>query len=446
MSELLLIGQSVKGVQSGTEWQVEEFLGAGTQGEVYRVRWGQDEVALKWYFSASATGEQEQRLGRLASRPRPNADFLWPIEVARSPDDVRSFGYLMYLREPRFKSLNDLMSGRIDPSFWVLATAGFRLADAFFQLHSKGLCYRDISFGNAFFDPDTGDVAICDNDNCAVDGEPGGGIVGTPDFMAPEIVRSEAKPSTQTDLYSLAVLLFYLFHIQHPLYGRKILSIHALDLPARRMLCGDEPLFIFDPTDKRNEAVVPDQDPSREAGANALMYWPIYPEFLRRAFIQAFTDGLRDPDHGRVRETEWRKHMIRLRDSIVYCQCGKENFYDAERMKSQAGAGICWQCRRQIHLPFRLRLGKEIVVLRHDSKLYPHHTDPDRPYDFSEQVAEVAIRAAQPSVWGLTNLSTANWTAELPDRSLFDLPPGKSVPLTSGLKINFGTLIGEVRL
>jgi serine/threonine protein kinase len=34
--------------------------------------------------------------------------------------------------------------------------------------------------------------------------------------MAPEIVRGEAKPSNLTDLYSLGVLLFYLFHLGHP--------------------------------------------------------------------------------------------------------------------------------------------------------------------------------------------------------------------------------------
>ena len=50
------------------------------------------------------------------------------------------------------------------------------------------------SFGNAFFDPDNGDVLIADNDNVSVDGAGVLGVLGTPRFMAPEVVRGEAVP------------------------------------------------------------------------------------------------------------------------------------------------------------------------------------------------------------------------------------------------------------
>lgn len=63
-----------------------------------------------------------------------------------------------------------------------------------------------------FFDPDTGDVLICDNDNVSANGIDNSSVYGTPRFMAPEIVMGQAKPSRNTDLYSLAVLLFYMFN------------------------------------------------------------------------------------------------------------------------------------------------------------------------------------------------------------------------------------------
>ena len=50
--------------------------------------------------------------------------------------------------------------------------------------------------------------------------------------MAPEIVRGEAAPNAQTDLFSLAVLLFYMFVNHHPLEGEQEAQIRALDLPA----------------------------------------------------------------------------------------------------------------------------------------------------------------------------------------------------------------------
>jgi serine/threonine protein kinase len=113
------------------------------------------------------------------------------------------------------------MTRRIEPTFRALATAGLNLSHNYLLLHSQGLCYRDISFGNAFFDPDNGDVLIADNDNVSVDGAGALGVLGTPRFMAPEVVRGDALPSTQTDLFSLSVLIFYMLMVAHPLEGEK---------------------------------------------------------------------------------------------------------------------------------------------------------------------------------------------------------------------------------
>jgi serine/threonine protein kinase len=212
------------------------------------------------------------------------------MELA-SEDKLPAFGYIMPLREPRYKGVVDLMKARMDPSFRALATAGFELANNFLQLHSKGLCYRDISFGNVFLDPNADEILICDNDNVAVDGAFRGGILGTPRFMAPEIVRGESLPNIQSDLFSLAVLLFYMFMVHHPLEGRRELAIHSFDLPAMTKLYGKEPLFIFDPDDRSNE-------PVRGYHDNALDSWPIYPQFIRDLFIKAFKRGVQDPNHG----------------------------------------------------------------------------------------------------------------------------------------------------
>ena len=65
--------------------------------------------------------------------------------------------------------------------------------------------------------------------------------------MAPEIVRGEAKPTTESDLFSLAVLLFYMLMMHHPLEGKKESDIKAFDLPAMNKIYGLEPVFIFDP-------------------------------------------------------------------------------------------------------------------------------------------------------------------------------------------------------
>jgi len=438
MHQLLQLRSTVQ-TASGHPCTVETFLGGGGQGEVYRATLDGKPLALKWYFPEQATPAQQQNLEILIRKGPPNAQFLWPLELVASAN-VPGFGYLMPLREPRYQGIVDLMKGRIEPSFRALATAGLQLAQAFLELHAKGLCYRDISFGNVFFDPDTGDIQVCDNDNVAIDGQGGSGILGTPRFIAPEVVRGEAAPSIQTDLFSLAVLLFYLFHIHHPLEGQKEAAIKCFDLPAMTKLYGTEPLFIFDPNDNSNRPVPGIHD-------NALEFWPLYPQCLRDLFMLAFTAGLHGP-HERVRESEWRATLVQLRDAILYCgQCGAENFYDGEALRASGGQpGPCWSCRRPLTLPFRLRIGRAVIMLNHDTQLYPHHLDSQRLYDLSQALAAVQRHPQNPTVWGLKNLSPVKWVMTAPDGAIRDVEPGRSVTLAAGVKVNFGPVEGEIRI
>ncbi len=417
---------------------VEAFLGGGTQGEVYRAQLGGKSIALKWYFAQQATSAQRKNLETLIDKGPPNAQFLWPMELATAPD-VGGFGYIMPLREPGYKNIVDLMKRRIDPSFHALATTGMQLAQAFLELHAKGLCYRDISFGNVFFHPDTGDIQVCDNDNVSIDGQGQSGVLGTPRFIAPEVVRGEAVPSIQTDLFSLSVLLFYLFHIHHPLEGLRESSIKCFDLPAMTQLYGTKPLFIFDPMDSSNQ-------PVRGFHDNAIEYWPLYPQALRDLFTQAFTAGLHDP-HERVRESQWRTALVQLRDAVMYCgHCGSENFYDGDALRVSGGKpGACWSCHKPLTLPFRLRLDRQVVMLNHNTCLYPHHLDPQRRYDLSQPWAAVQRHPQNKDVWGLKNLSTVKWVSTAPDGTVRDVEPGRSVSLAAGVKVNFGSVEGEIR-
>lgn len=439
MYEMLEKCQVVLGQATGVAFTVEELLGSGGQGEVYRASVGDKSVALKWYFPHTLKEDERlpKRLEMAIESEAPSEKFLWPLALV-SASGFAGFGYVMPLREARYRSLFDLMGRRIEPTFRALSTSGFELAHSYLQLHGKGLCYRDISLGNAFLDPITGEILICDNDNVDVNGHPGG-PVGTPRFMAPEIVRREAEPTTNTDLFSLAVLLFHMFIMHHPLEGEKELGIHCLDLPAMTKLFGTEPVFIFDPDDDSNR-------PLRGYHDNALEFWPIYPQFLRGLFTKAFTDGIHDPNGGRVRESEWRAAIVRLRDSIFYCpHCGLENFCDVEALKrSGTDPGSCWSCGRALRLPPRIRIGESVIMLNHDAELFPHHTG-DEMYDFSQPTATVTQHPKDPRIWGLKNLSDEKWVTTASDGTMRDVEPGRNVRLARDTTINFGGKVGEIR-
>lgn len=448
MSQLLSVGQEVYGDASDLPFRIEEYLGSGSQGEVYRASAQAGEVAVKWFYSRYVRQDTrlEERLERAVQIGSPSESFLWPFELIRA-SDADGFGYVMGLREVRYRGMAELVSRQIESSFRALSTAAFELANAFLQLHARGLCYRDISFGNVFFDPATGQVQICDNDNVDIDGQPGS-IGGTARFMAPELVTGSAAPTTQSDLFSLAVLLFYVLVNHHPLEGAREAEMRCFDLPAMTRLYGSEPRFIFDPEDESNRPVPGLHD-------NALAFWPIYPEFLSELFTRAFTDGIRDPQQGRVRESEWRSAMIRLRDAIFYCPgCAAENFYDAASVRRLQGAiqtdRACWSCGQLLQLPPRIRITQsvatQLVMLNHDTRLFGHHIDPSQAFRFDEVWAEVRAHPTHADVWGLANLSNTEWTATTASGETVRVPPGLSITLSSDLRVHFGPSEGEVRV
>ena len=414
---------------SGRECVVGRMLGEGGEGQVYETTLAGDpsSYALKWYHPEQATDARRQALGRLIDIGPPDDRFLWPLELAYRPGTAE-FGYLMLLRPSRFHGLGEYLARRVTAEFRELALAAIQLAHGFLQLHAKGLCYRDISYGNAFFDPDSGDVLICDNDNVGIDGE-ATLVMGTPYFMAPEIVRREAMPSANTDRFSLAVLLFYLFMLDHPLLGQA-----ESDEPALVDLFGVKPTFIFDPDDPSNR-------PVEGVHRNALFFWPLYPTYLRALFTRSFTAGLADPVNGRVRESEWRRAFARLYDSVVPCKsCGTQNFLDHARDDAWTCCNL--ECGRPVPAPPRLLVGQHEVALAGGTRLYPHHLG-GRLYDFSDPIA-VVVEHETYDLTGLTNTSQRTWSVVSPDGRTATVGPLATVSIAPDLQIDFGTGQGVI--
>ena len=428
---MLKKGTKLSGL-NGITYSVKEMLGSGGQGEVYKIDSPSGEKALKWYYKQSASSMQKCIISDLVNNGSPSGSFLWPLDLINGTDGT--FGYVMELRPKEYKSISDLLNRKTDPSFEKLILAIFNLARAFEMLHQRGYSYKDISDKNVFFNPNTGDVLICDNDNVSGNGMADSGVYGTIDFMAPEIVRGEAMPSKDTDLYSLAVLIFEMLFISHPLNGMNEYKIHALDENARKALYGTHPVFIFDPNNAENRPVPGWHD-------NAIIYWDLYPQFLKDKFIVAFSDGIGNVSK-RIFEKEWKDISIRLLDSILICpNCGAEVFLD-EAKSASGKEHICWGCQKKVIIPPSIRIGKNKILLSPKTKLKSHHINLD--YDLINCVASVSQNPNNPAQWGLKNESNDTWTYIKADGSQVLVPPGKNAAIVSGNKINFGKVIGEI--
>jgi DNA-binding helix-hairpin-helix protein with protein kinase domain len=402
-------------------------LGSGSQGQVMEVQVAGERLALKWYFPACIARDPnlERRLGEAIRATAPSASFLWPIALLRptpgSQNQLRTrsggFGYLMGLRPPEFAGAVEHVAGRLELSLRSVLLACLHLADAFHALHSKGLCYKDISLGNLFLEPGSGQILICDNDNVDVDGRDLGSVLGTPGFMAPEILLGRARPGATSDLHALAVLIFRLLTRHDPFRGAMELAIRCLDEPARRRLYGEDPVFIFDPLDRRNR-------PDPEHHAAALLTWPIYPAELQALFVQSFGPGLRDPAR-RALTGQWQRALARCLDQRQLCPgCGQENFRNGERV---AQAAACWHCGAPLPPPPVLRVPQGEVVAAAGTTLHRHHFDPLHPPQGDAPLAELVAHPSDPAILGLRNLTRETWRAVLSHGEALEIGPGRSV-------------------
>jgi len=246
--------------------------------------------------------------------------------------------------------------------------------------------------------------------------------------MAPEILMRQAKPGADSDLFSLAVLIFRLLTRHDPLKGKLELAIRCLDEPARRRLYGEDPVFIFDPDDARNR-------PDPELHQAALVTWPLYPSDLQALFLQTFVAGLKAPSR-RALTGQWQEVLARSLDRRQLCGvCGQETF---------GTQPACWHCHTPLAAPPLLHTPHAAVVVSAGNALHAHHFNKRELPALDRPLARIDPHPGDPALLGLRNLSDRSWRAELADGRMLTLDPGRSCNL-AGLR-RLETHLGSVSL
>jgi hypothetical protein len=165
-------------------------------------------------------------------------------------------------------------------------------------LHFAGLAHSDLSNKNVLIDPAGGDACVIDIDSLVVPGVAPPAVLGTPGYIAPEVVAGRAQPSIETDKHALAVLVYEILLQRHPLVGRKVHSTRSPE-EDEQLSMGDRALWIEHPSDHGNLPAFPIKVPVARLGP-----------FLEAVCRKAFVDGLHHPSR-RPDAAEWESALYR---------------------------------------------------------------------------------------------------------------------------------------
>ncbi|MGF6849298.1 serine/threonine protein kinase [Chitinophaga sp. W3I9] len=194
------------------------------------------------------------------------------------------------------------------------------------RLHAAGLAHSDLSYKNVLVDPVSKSATIIDIDGLVVPGLFPPDVIGTADFIAPEVLATKhlglkdpgrKLPNRLTDLHALAVMIYMYLLYRHPLKGGKI---HDLDAEKDDLLAmGEKALFIEHPQDTSNRPKLNHINPKELpwADVNKLPYTITGP-YLKELFYQAFVTGLHQPTERPPAEM-WEQALLKTTDLMQPC-------------------------------------------------------------------------------------------------------------------------------
>ncbi|WP_126971931.1 helix-hairpin-helix domain-containing protein [Gynurincola endophyticus] len=194
------------------------------------------------------------------------------------------------------------------------------------KMHQMGLAHSDLSYNNVLVDPVTKSANIIDLDGLVVPGLFPPEVIGTADFIAPEVLRTKhlnitdpnrILPNQKTDLHALAVLIYMYLLRRHPLRGGKIWDVDSEKDELLAM--GEKALFVEHPMDITNRVKV-DQLRKWDAfwGDTNKLPYTITGPYLSELFKHAFVDGLHDPIKRPI-ANQWETALLKTVDLIQPC-------------------------------------------------------------------------------------------------------------------------------
>ncbi len=331
------------------------------------------------------------------------------------------------------------------------------------RMHAAGLAHSDLSYKNVLIDPVSQSAAIIDIDGFVVPGKFPPDVVGTPDFIAPEVYATmhlqkndpnRKLPSQTTDRHALAVLIYEYLLYRHPLRGKKVWDIDD-ERRDEALSMGEKAIFIEHPSNRCNR-----YDAQWVKNDRPKSQWPyLFPwmdldklpytilgPYLGELVERAFITGLHNPS-ARPSAMDWEDALVRTLDLMQPCSnpnCKQKWFvFDNKTRPRCPFCGTVYtnplpvvNLYRESRGSFRPENWR--IMVYNGTRLYPWHVDPHVAQNeklTEDQKKPVACFQFHQGTWYLRNLRASGMIDCSDGAGKKAVQMGEFIPLKDGTKV-----------